>query len=414
MLRAGLLGKLTLLSASLLIALCAAELAFRRLDPVDTGRSYEYRVPHPVLGWVLAAGASYLNEIPEGTVRVDYNSDGWRDLEHPRPGTGGDRMRVAVLGDSFMEAYSVALEDSFHRRLAQLLEAEVGPVEVLNFGVGGYGTVQQALLFQEIVSAYRPDLVLLGFFPNDVTDNSIELQRILFRNDFKITTRPFLDAERAPGDWRIVRVDYEGARRRFEAASRMTLGRWLGRHSALARRIRLALEIQAPRAYPTDAGGHRGGAEAARRRMAQYGVDFCEEPEPYTRAWETTRRALQRLELDVARAGGRLVVFSVPAVPSVDRRWARRIQRSFKRPELVCFEEAPGHRRLARVLEALEVPFIELLDDFRRRVESTGERLYHDSDLHWNEAGHRLAAERVALELLARGLVGRPGPADRG
>ena len=46
-------------------------------------------------------------------------------------------------------------------------------VEVLNLGVGGYGTAQQLLTLEEDGLRYRPDLVVLGFFlGNDVQNNS--------------------------------------------------------------------------------------------------------------------------------------------------------------------------------------------------------------------------------------------------
>ena len=49
-------------------------------------------------------------------------------------------------------------------------------VEVLNFGVSGYGTAQSYLLLRQHVQSYGPDLVVLAFYNgNDVADNSIVL-----------------------------------------------------------------------------------------------------------------------------------------------------------------------------------------------------------------------------------------------
>ncbi len=115
-----LLLKPLLLLISLGMSLFGVEMFLRSLDSVDVGTTSQYRLPHRVFGWALEPGASYINEMPERAVRVDYNSDGWRDIEH-----GGDRgdegiFRIAVLGDSFMEAYSVPLEESFHRQLKRI------------------------------------------------------------------------------------------------------------------------------------------------------------------------------------------------------------------------------------------------------------------------------------------------------
>ncbi len=51
-------------------------------------------------------------------------------------------------------------------------------VEVINFGVSGYGTAQELLTLREKVWKYSPDLVLLAITTNnDITDNSRALKR---------------------------------------------------------------------------------------------------------------------------------------------------------------------------------------------------------------------------------------------
>ena len=120
----------------------------------------------------------------------------------------------------------------------------------------------------------------------------------------------------------------------------------------------------------------------------------------YTRAWQVTQRLLSRLNSGVADIGAQLVVFSVPSNPSVEDRLQEKLRRRFP-PGTICAKEAPGHKRLAQILEEESIPYIELLDTFRSAAGS-GENLFRRSDRHWSEAGHALAAERVAVELAAR------------
>ena len=134
----------------------AAELYLRRTVPIDW--TQEYRVPHPILGWTLQPGARYTTYVPE-PISVVYNSRGWREHEHSMQ--TGWMPRIAVLGDSFIEAYSVKLDDAFSSRLERLAAKSGWNAEVLNFGVGGYGTLQEYLAFMEIVRHYEPRLVLL-------------------------------------------------------------------------------------------------------------------------------------------------------------------------------------------------------------------------------------------------------------
>ena len=106
--------RLWLLLAGLAVALLLAEAIVRFVRPPESGSSHRFRVPHPVLGWVLEPGASYLNQMGDGNTIVTYNSRGWRDREHDLEKPPG-RFRIVVLGDSFMEGYSVELRESFQR-----------------------------------------------------------------------------------------------------------------------------------------------------------------------------------------------------------------------------------------------------------------------------------------------------------
>ncbi len=100
-------------------------------------------------------------------------------------------FRVAVLGDSFIEAFQVPDEQTFCARLESGLQdcsALAGrQVEVLNFGVSGYGTAQELLMLRHYVWQYQPDLVLLAFFPgNDLRNNSAELEPYKVRPFYRL------------------------------------------------------------------------------------------------------------------------------------------------------------------------------------------------------------------------------------
>ena len=227
-------GKLLLLLASLAVALAVGEVVLRTVQRLDIGPIY--RVPDARLGWTLEPGADYVNRLPEASPRVIYNSQGFRDVEHELI-PANEVIRVVILGDSFMEAYSVELQESFHMRLERTLRALGTNLEVVNLGVGGYGTLQQYLLYREVGQSYEPSLVLLGFYGgNDISNNSQALDSLNNRGDaLKVSSRPFL----VPGDqtWTITQVDFAGARRRYEAemVRQRHFRRQLRRQSALLR-----------------------------------------------------------------------------------------------------------------------------------------------------------------------------------
>lgn len=111
----------------------------------------------------------------EGEAYIRINSAGFRDREHEvekNPGT----YRIAILGDSYMEARQVALKDTFGLRLEGYLQScqplQFQEIEVLSFGQGGYSTTDELLTLKHHVWPYSPDMVLTAIFHgNDLVDN---------------------------------------------------------------------------------------------------------------------------------------------------------------------------------------------------------------------------------------------------
>ena len=112
----------------------------------------------------------------EGKGWVSINRQGLRDkdysLEKP-PNT----FRIAVLGDSFAEAIQVNAEETFwsfmEQNLGECDKFKQQNIEVINFGVGDYGTAQELMTLRHQASSYSPDLVILAVFTgNDIINNS--------------------------------------------------------------------------------------------------------------------------------------------------------------------------------------------------------------------------------------------------
>ena len=378
-----------------------AEWYVRRIVPIDW--TQEYRVPHPVRGWALEPNARYTTYVPE-PIRVAYNSEGWRDRERPKP--AGSTPRVAVLGDSFVEACSVQHDEAFSSRLERLAAASGRPIEVLNFGVGGYGTLQEYLTFTEAARQYGPRLVLLGFYlGNDVRNNDLALESVVNTGQVKVTSRPFLDPNRnAESDWALLPVDFERATREY-GAERARRERWPLRDARKSVLLRLAGRTvrrvrrtwSEPAAIPDarPSGGEVGiGIGIDQGDLARFGVHFCDEPSAITRAWTITARILARLRDAAASSGALLVIFIVPAVEEVDPD-ARRIALSdADDASQICLDQAPGYARLASLLADLDIPAIDLLPAFRMAIQDGRPDLFRREG-HWGPAGHTLAAEQV-------------------
>jgi len=163
--------KLLLILSSAFISLAVCEITIRLLGYKYSGSTY---TADPTLGWALRPGASAW-EADEGVAWSKINSHGYRDRERATS-KPQDVYRVAVLGDSCTEARQVAMDKTF----TSLAEEELNrrrcrgerKVEVLNFGVPGYGTAQELLQLRERVWKFSPDMIVLQFYAgNDIFNN---------------------------------------------------------------------------------------------------------------------------------------------------------------------------------------------------------------------------------------------------
>ena len=116
----------------------------------------------------------------EGHTYIKINSHGLYNPEitilKPK-----DTVRIAVLGDSFAEAFQVPMEKTFW----SILQFELNKckpfgdkkIQVINFGVSGYGTGQELIRLRTRVWKYEPDIILLAFYAgNDIRNNSSTLE----------------------------------------------------------------------------------------------------------------------------------------------------------------------------------------------------------------------------------------------
>jgi lysophospholipase L1-like esterase len=119
------------------------------------------------LGWKLRPGATDT----WGGISVHINEKGYRGPVVPYDRTPG-RKRVLYLGDSVTFGYRVARWQDTFPFLADSLTAvgDSSQVETVNLSVEGYSQWQEAIVLSKEGVRYRPDLVVLGFVLNDVTE----------------------------------------------------------------------------------------------------------------------------------------------------------------------------------------------------------------------------------------------------
>ena len=107
---------------------------------------------------------------------VTLNGLGFHDHDYVPERPSPNTYRIMVLGDSYVAAWEVPLEDAFHKRLEARLAKDDplgrGSYQVIAFGQGRTAQETEIGWLRQFGPMYRPDLVLLLFFcGNDFMEN---------------------------------------------------------------------------------------------------------------------------------------------------------------------------------------------------------------------------------------------------
>lgn len=374
------ISRLILVLAGLLVPVLAVECGLRLAGPmlmhytyvgVDARMNLSHFELHPAYGGFHTPNATVWQWTVEYVTRVDVNARGLREREigyEKPPGL----KRVLVLGDSFVEAIGVAVEDAFPRRLeAKLAAGNEPPVQVVNAGAVGFGTGQEYLLLRHEGVRYQPDVVVLLFFSgNDVADNSQRLDYAPIR-----VLKPYFE------------IDSNGALRQLPftlpdlAASRPgPLRQWLRQRSLLFNK----LDPDELGTVPTERG-------YVRSILAPYSDQGSADLDA---AWSVTEALLSATRDEADAAGASFVLVNVPAPWEIDPPFWEMMRSFFDLPADGWDLDRPN-RRLAEISARRNLTYLDLRPALQAALPDQP-RLYYRIDGHWTSAGHDFAADALA------------------
>lgn len=98
------------------------------------------------------------------------NNRGWNNLRN-YSAKKSNKTRIAVIGDSFVEAFQVDANKSFHH----LLQTELGEeVEVFSFGWSGSPLSHYLHVARYVETTYDPDVIIVNLVHNDFVQSLAE------------------------------------------------------------------------------------------------------------------------------------------------------------------------------------------------------------------------------------------------
>jgi hypothetical protein len=351
----------------------------------------------PQLGWSLRPGASAWN-VSEGEAFVQVNRHGQRDVEWTIEKSPG-KYRIAVLGDSMVAAAQVPLEQRFTEVMSrELAGCTQRPVEVLNFGVGGYSTAQELLQLRSRVWAFQPDLVVLSvYFGNDLYDNTRAL-------DYTAPARrPFFVLK----DGNLI-LDETFKGNASASHTRTRMRNWA---ADMMNHSRLLLMINSARVAMRQARGAAGPATGGRPlEYFQRGVFKPPSDTDLVEAWLTTEAILLQARNEVKERGAAFSILYLPTGHETEPD-ARKRQDfltgvgpggdlSYARNRLIGFAKEAG----IRVFDPTQ-PLLDYAVTTQTYV--NGFKNTRPNDGHFNEHGHRIVGQVSAQAICGAQLNGK-------
>ena len=296
-------------------------------------------------------------------VTEKVNSLGFLDIEPVLPKPPGV-FRVMLIGDSFVEALQVPIREKVQTLLRKRLEQEFPGRKFDTIGLGFSGTGQSAQIpyYERNRKDFKPDVVVLVFVNNDITNNSAVLESLRqgWHRDHSpyLMMRPTERCERqSPSpDWQTFLVPGGS----------------------------IPSRVQQFRAESPDNDASLGDWNPETQDMDHvfYREPGAPMPPAFKDALVSTRCAFAEWKRLAREDGFKLVVAASEGV----------VQNG---PQLIG--------RLQGLLQELDIPLIDLYPVFAQRGDIR--EAHWKADSHWSPTGHRWAADAILQYLVAQEMI---------
>lgn len=372
----------------LAVICCLGELVLRVL-PLGKYRSAPFRQYDPQIGEALIPNKHLIHSRGCFQGEVSINRWGMRDRDRALEKPPGE-FRIAMIGDSAVEAVQVKPDEVVNIRMEKWLRDQGHRnIEVLSFGVGGIGTTQELLLYEQKTRLFHPDLVLLMFSNNDVFNNSSTLQPKVYGIHDWYAPYYVLSP-----DGKLVFKPVE--RRRFNR-----LSSYFEAHSVLFYYLERTWAQFEPPLYKWQG-------------LPLFYATYSEDPadDEWKQAWQVTRKVLELMRDTVTADGAEFLVLPWPDFTEIDPDWRQRmIARYGHVPS--SFNPYEPEQRLQQIADSAHIPlafFTPYMQAYRDRHHLQWPYFSFTCDPHFGALGHQVSAEAIAQKLQELDLL--PPPAS--
>ncbi len=298
--------------------------------------------------------------------RFRINSNGWnsRHDSYQRGKTPG-KYRIALIGDSYVEALMVDYDKSLAEQLEQILGTNGS--EVYRFAISGASLSQYLHMLRQEVIKYSPDLVIIVLVHNDF-DESYKYQQGVYTNSFM---KLRLESNQVNSE--ILPVQFQKPWYSFLRNS----ATW--RFLAYRHKVRFQLLRDIILRKPT---------KNKQNQRYQANINISDMDRKYSKNKLAADYIFKNIKETCEKHDSQLLL-----IIDGDR---NSIYQHLDRRKLYA-EGALSLNRLAKsIAEKYDIPFIDLHPIFENDYRVNHKRFDFLTDAHWNSYAHRLVAEILA------------------
>ncbi len=346
---------------TLILCLIALEVITTFVIPGAQFPYYYYDEENRVLRFSttdLREGVFTIGPMAQQRARWHINNAGWNsDVEFEE---AKRRPRIAIIGDSYVEALQVNIEESLAGRLRALVSNEV---DVYAFGISGAALSQYLQMSRYVRARFDPDILVVNVVHNDFDESLCSVKR----------QAGMLCLEEVQDALVEGRMEPYRAAEAFRAARLSSTVRYAVANLKVVARIRNLFTSNAS----TPSYNANIDVEQVAAQKAKIG-----------------RATAYVLETLVQEYRGKSVIVMMDA-PRHDI-YADTLERSTVR----WLNEL-----LRNSCESVGIPFIDLTEGFLRQYRAEHVHFETEWDWHWNQNGHLTAARQLRKRLAELRLI---------
>ena len=351
----------------------------------------------------------------EFSYTVKTNAEGLRYREVPKTKKENE-FRVAVLGDSFVEGFGVEGEQTFSALLEDQWTQAQKKTSFINMGLGGKGPLQYGRVLSHYGFDYKPDLVLICIYANDLVDTIVGLDREVIHVNYQpkrygirgllhsLWPRIYVLSKRAKGSIAVKK----NSNKDF-----VEMMKGLSKRKGVSRQDFESWKQRIPKEWIQAANENRINEAllAYGLTKTEYWVESLDlSTENAEGKWNSLKNILAEMVTQIRKREIEVGFVYIPVNLQYDARYFdNSVPNIWKASGVEVRQEwlegqSEFEKRLEKWFQLKRVPYLNLTPVFREEVKASKD-LNYLIDGHWTAKGHAVAARAIGEWLKKEGLL---------